>query len=193
MKPYVSIDIETTGLNPESCQILEIGAVIDDFESPISALPTFHCYVDHGFYHGEPFALQLNALILGRLARIEENKQFFSFLKPTGVAEEFACFLTRNKIDSRRVPCAGKNFASFDKRFLEKLPYWSNWIKLNHRTLDPAILFLDFDKDDGIPDTKTCMERAGILGEVAHTAVEDALTVVQLVRKAREISNALHF
>ena len=35
-----------------------------------------------------------------------------------------------------------------------------------------------------LPDTKTCMERAGINGEVAHTAVEDAQVVVRLIRQA---------
>ena len=34
------------------------------------------------------------------------------------------------------------------------------------------------------PNTKTCMERAGLPGDVAHTAVEDARVVIQLVRLA---------
>jgi len=45
---YVSLDIETTGLNPENCQVLEIGAVIDDGTTPIEDCPTFQCYVDLG-------------------------------------------------------------------------------------------------------------------------------------------------
>ena len=39
---YVSIDLECTGLDEESCQIIEIGAVIDDSlypEIPIKSLP----------------------------------------------------------------------------------------------------------------------------------------------------------
>ena len=34
----------------------------------------------------------------------------------------------------------------------------------------------------GLPDSKTCYERAGMDGKVAHSAVEDALAVVRLVR-----------
>ena len=49
----ISIDLETTGLNSETCQILEIGAVTSEGE-------TFHCYVDNGLIQGEPYALQLN-------------------------------------------------------------------------------------------------------------------------------------
>ena len=39
---------------------------------------------------------------------------------------------------------------------------------------------------DGVelPNTKTCMERAGISGEVAHTAIEDARVVALLIRQA---------
>ena len=63
MRPYVSIDIETTGLDWRTCQIIEIGAVIDDFKTAIVDLPTFRCYVDQGLFYGEPFALSMHAEI----------------------------------------------------------------------------------------------------------------------------------
>ena len=34
--PYVSIDIEPTGLDPDTCQVLEVGAVADDWVKPIN-------------------------------------------------------------------------------------------------------------------------------------------------------------
>ena len=52
--PYVLIDIETTGINPDVCQILEIGAIYDDGTKPIDTLPIFHRYVCHNTYIGEP-------------------------------------------------------------------------------------------------------------------------------------------
>jgi len=66
--PYLSIDIETTGLDPETCQTLEIGAVFDNWTLPIRQLPTFHCYVVHQQIIGTPFGLALNADILRRLS-----------------------------------------------------------------------------------------------------------------------------
>lgn len=33
---YVSIDLETTGLDFECCEILELGAVLDDISLPIT-------------------------------------------------------------------------------------------------------------------------------------------------------------
>ena len=46
--------------------------------------------------------------------------------------------------------------------------------------------------DERLPDSKTCYERAGLDDKVAHTAVEDALAVVRLVRMGikRELRKA---
>ena len=74
---------------------------------------------------------------------------------------------------------AGKNFASFDRQFLKRLPKFEQVVKLSHRTLDPALLFW-LAGDEKLPDSKTCYERAGMNPKVAHTALEDALAVVRL-------------
>ena len=181
---YVSVDIETTGLNPENCQVLEIGAVIDDGTTPIEDCPTFHCYVDHGLILGEPFAVSIHATILRRIGTHEEG---YRYVKPWEVATLFRDFLKENGIDpeTEKVFVAGKNYARFDGRFLSKLTKWDEYIKVHHRILDPAAIYWRPEIDGvELPDTKTCMERAGIRGEVAHTAVEDARVVALLIRRA---------
>ena len=182
--PYVSIDIETTGLNPENCQVLEIGAVIDDAVTPIEDCPTFHCYVDHGLILGEPYAVSMHPTILRRIATHEEG---YTYLQPWEVATRFRDFLKENGLDpeNEKVFVAGKNYAGFDARFLRKLTNWDKHVRVHHRILDPAAMYWQPEVDGvELPDTKTCMERAGISGEVAHTAVEDATVVVRLIRHA---------
>jgi DNA polymerase III epsilon subunit-like protein len=182
--PYVSIDIETTGLNPENCQVLEIGAVIDDGTTPIEDCPTFHCYVDHGLILGEPYAVSMHPTILRRIATHEEG---YTYLQPWEVAARFHDFLKEHGLDpeDQKIVVAGKNYASFDARFLRKLTNWDKHVRVHHRILDPAALYWQPEIDGAqLPNTKTCMERAGIGGEVAHTAVEDAQVVVRLVRYA---------
>jgi len=177
--PYVSIDIETTGLDPETCQTLEIGAVFDNWTLPLDKLPRFHCYVVHEQIVGQPFALALNADILRKLANPQKTEDF---LPPSEVADAMATWLGRCGWDvSKVVTPAGKNFASFDRQFLKRLPNFENKVRLHHRTLDPAMLFW-LRVDAKLPDSKTCYERAGMDPKVAHTALEDALAVVQLVR-----------
>ena len=186
---YVSIDIETTGLNPENCQVLEIGAVIDDGTTPIEGCPTFHCYVDHCLILGEPFAVSMHPTILRRIATHEEG---YTYLQPWEVAPKFQKFLTDSGIDADRVVVAGKNYARFDSRFLSKITKWDEYIKVHHRILDPAALYWQPEIDGvELPDTKTCMERAGIAGDVAHTAVEDAQVVVRLIRHAIDSRRSL--
>ncbi len=177
--PYVSIDIETTGLDPETCQTLEIGAVFDDWTLPIRDLPTFHCYMVHKQIIGTPFGLALNADILRRLSDPQPGEDF---LLPHEVADAWAAWMGRCGWDlSTGITPAGKNFASFDRQFLKRLPDFEKKVRLHHRTLDPAMLFW-LPSDDKLPDSKTCYERAGMNPKVAHTALEDALAVVQLIR-----------
>jgi len=181
---YVSIDIETTGLNPENCQVLEIGAVVDEGTVPIEDCPTFHCYVDHGLFLGEPFALSMHTTILRRIATHEGG---YTYLQPWEVATRFHDFLKKHGLDpeNEKIVVAGKNYASFDARFLRKLTNWDKHVRVHHRILDPAALYWQPEIDGvELPDTKTCMQRAGIGGEVAHTAVEDARTVALLIRRA---------
>ena len=78
---------------------------------------------------------------------------------------------------------AGKNFASFDQKFLERLPRWKQVFKIRGRVLDPAILFVDWANDNATPGLSLCKERAGLSNVVTHNAVEDALDVVMLLRK----------
>jgi len=175
---YVSIDIETTGLDPETCQILEIGAVWDDWTKPIHELPVYHRLVAHEEYRGNAYALALNAALLKRLSGEREPW----FLDPDQVADDFATWLKVCGWDGQTaLTPAGKNFASFDRQFLRRLPRFEQVVKLHHRTLDPAVLFWR-PEDEKLPDSKTCYERAGLDNKVAHTAVEDALAVVRLVR-----------
>lgn len=179
--PYLSIDIETTGLNPDTCQILEIGVVWDDWIRPIAELPTYRRLVIHDEYRGNPYALALNAALLKQLAGPRQPW----FLKEEEVGEDMAAWLKSCGWDGKNMTPAGKNFASFDRQFLKRLPGFEKSVGLHHRTLDPAILYWQPD-DEKLPDSKTCYQRAGMDEEVAHTAVEDALGVVRLTRRGIE-------
>jgi DNA polymerase III epsilon subunit-like protein len=176
---YCSIDVETTGLNPETCDLLEVGAVVDDLDNPIDAqlLPTFHCYVVKPNYRGEPFALSMHPTIFRRIA---EKTPPYNYLPECMVAEELRLFLKRH-FGEEKVTVAGKNFLGLDKPFLAKLKGF-DMIKLHHRPLDPGMLYWKPRIDKEVPSSKECMTRAGLAGEVAHTAVEDALMVVKLIR-----------
>ena len=178
---YVSIDIETTGLDPATCQILEFGAVLDLCDGrPVHEQPTFHRYILNHRITGDPKALAMNAEIIRRIANLDPK---YKFCAAGDLCEEFYRWLQMYGLliyPSDKIVAAGKNFASFDLQFLKALPNWD--IPIHHRCIDPGSLYFLPYQDAEVPSTKTCMERAGIEGEVAHTAVEDARVVLQLIR-----------
>lgn len=192
---YVSVDIETTGLDADRCQIIEFGAVIDEINDhnradpgllkPVESLPSCHFYVSSPTYRGEPYALSMHPEIFRRIATHEEG---FVYVPEDCLARCFADWLESNGFEANLddpivFTAAGKNFSSFDNNFLNKLPGWGQIVKAHHRVIDPAMFFWRPFTDTGIPNSQTCMERAGIEGEVDHTALEDAKMVVELVRE----------
>ncbi len=181
MGKIISIDIETSGLDYEWCQILEFGAVIEDTnnQKKLEDLPSFHTYVVHDKVVGQPFALAMNANILKRIANLEPP---WTYLTPEGVVKQFQRFLWLNEIHDA-ITVAGKNYGMFDHNFIKKLPNFMEDIKVKHRVIDPAMLYWNSKTDVELPNMKECMKRAGITGEVAHTAVEDAKMVIKLLRK----------
>lgn len=95
-------------------------------------------------------------------------------LDPTYVARKSG---TKEVIDF-----AGKNFATFDKRFLEALPNWCKHVIIRPRIIDPAVLFIDWKTDTVVPSLSECKKRAGLESTVTHDAVDDALDVIRVLR-----------
>lgn len=204
---YVSIDLETTGLDPLKDQILEIGMIVDDLSHPevsVESLPRFHAYVLPGVtrrYSGNVVALTMNHLILGQIAYHEKNRKSegyeptSNFVNPEDLGAVMHTFLAANEIgkpfefekypvpEPTRVIPAGKNFASFDRPFLTNLENFNKFIRFHHRTIDPMMLFLQ-KGDTEPPKLETCCERSGIKmdQEQVHTALYDAELVIQLIR-----------
>ncbi len=185
---FVSIDIETTGLNHETCDTIEVGAVIDDWLFPLKKAPEFHCYIKKEMYRGEPYALSMHSEIFRRIATEAEGYLYYF---PDEFAKKFGTWLKDNGayvIDpatpahEARGIAAGKNYASFDDRFLRQFKQYNKYVKLHHRVFDPAMMFWRPTEDAKPPSSQTCMKRAYQEGEVAHTALEDARSVSKMIQ-----------
>ena len=218
---YVSIDIETSGLEPLNNSVLSFGAIIEDTSNklPYEKLPKFNAIILQHQITGAPRAISMNKEIISLIgeymegndedrANLEHHSDYV-FLKEDELAQKFYDFLFLNGIypnssflnnhvrnvngtmipafnnhtPSLTINVAGKNFGTFDKLFLDELPWWRKLIKVRQRIIDPSVLYCRWDEDDTIPSLKKCKERAGIDGDVAHTALEDAWDVVQMLRK----------
>lgn len=209
---YTSIDIETSGLDPEKNCVLSIGAIIEDTEKklPFEECPKFNAIILQNEIVGSPRAITMNKDIISMVGEYlegnDETKQNYQthsdylFLEKEEVVKRFYHFLLNNgyrdgndwvppvsMIDSKSKPItlnvAGKNFGTFDKLFLQQLPWWQKLIRTRQRVLDPAILCVDWVNDSSLPSLTQCKERKNIEGVVTHNALEDAWDVIQVLRK----------
>jgi DNA polymerase III epsilon subunit-like protein len=187
---FVSIDTETLGLGPEA-PIIEIGAVIQNWLDPVANPPSFHYYVlpESDVYHDcEPYAMSMHPTTLRRIANRDLG---WGYIRPNRVAQTFhnwlkrhpQCFRVIHAVPTRRqIVVAGKNYSGFDHpRLVQNFPDWEVRVPVSHRVLDMGNLYWDALTDEEPPNTGTCMKRAGLDGEVAHTALEDAEIVAKAV------------
>ena len=198
---FLSIDIETTGLEPQNHQILEFGAVaIDTSCGNAPYVSDFNAVFIHKELTGNPIALTMNAELINEINMVLKTKDFdydefnlgidnddmhprFSDSKYVRNSEEFQKYFDEwlKSINfTERLTLAGKNLASFDLKFLEAAGIE---IKYRHRMIDPAILYVDWEKDETLPDLQQCLDRAGIIKSVEHTSIADAMDVAELVLK----------
>lgn len=219
---YISVDVETTGLEKDRYQILSIGAILEDTTKKLGfeEIPKFHAAILHNEITGSPFAINMNSKIIEAVAQYqnaEDQDEKNDIVHMTGmqfyqedqVVEGFYRWLFDNglvdfdpllvdqmvKIENGKsypaltskmkpvtINVAGKNFASFDKHFLERLPRWQQVIRVRQRIIDPSVIFTSWNEDKAIPSLYECKQRAKIEGIVTHDALEDAWDVIQLLR-----------
>lgn len=177
---YLAVDIETTGIDENWCQILEIAAVLADtldLATPAEDLPAWSCRLYYDRVVGQPYALWLNASLILDMERREAHH---NYLHPDSVWSHLNIWLEGHGLRDERLTLSGKNLGTFDLRFLCRLPRW-NRERFRHRVLDPGSLFL-LPTDACLPDLHACAIRAGIPWDAGkhHTALEDARTVVRL-------------
>lgn len=62
----VAIDTETTGLDPKTSQVLQLGACIFDTESEQFSTIDYNKFIYHKMIHGSPVAIAMNAHIIAK-------------------------------------------------------------------------------------------------------------------------------
>jgi DNA polymerase III epsilon subunit-like protein len=189
---YISIDTETTGINPELDQVLEIGAIIEDTNKLLSFedLPKFHVILLYDRYHGTPYAINMNKRIWEILSYVppkgtpEFNKYCAEhrIIPASEAAHHFNKWLKEWGFNTNPV-AAGKNVATFDIPFLNNLPNWKENVKFHQRVIEPGSVMIDWKNDEIPPSSDECKRRALLPStEYKHNALEDAWEMIQILR-----------
>lgn len=163
---YLSLDIETTGLDKEKCQILQIAAV---YMSGGKEVARVNLYINQIIRYGEPVALAMNAKTLSKIAE-----------KGPDVYSEFdarACFRTFiNSLPGEKIVVAGKNVATFDLPFLTTNQFYTE--RFSYRVMDIGPLYApEFGYIPSISEINKLLGRP----PVSHDALEDCLDVVAAI------------
>lgn len=195
---YVALDIETTGLDPDYCQILQVAAVVDDWpanrtshdgeELPIGRLPTFEAILRHEVMHGEPIALTMNAELIAAIGKAPvtegtsvpisyRNRSVPVFFVRDRLFSALAEFL-KGALGEPPYIAAGRNVAGFDLQFF---PDWARAL-FHYRVLDVSSMAMGARpalwQADRLPSCDKIIDHVA-----AHDAIHDATDVIRTVRK----------
>lgn len=188
MRPYISIDIETTGIDKRS-EILQISGVIDD-GGKLEDLETFDFAIKHeSIDYCEPYALGMNADLLKKMM----DKDFKCYSPRDAITTLISklCDFNEKYLDEKgkkqQILFAGKNVASFDipkiKAFIKKHGSGYNNEVFNslchYKTLDIGSLYFDV-----YGDNVTLSKINKLIGrnEVSYNTLDDAWDVIYAVR-----------
>lgn len=190
----VSVDIETTGLDPEDSDILEVAAIVFHLDPGNVGVESFHCFLKHDVirWNEDTFNFHMKNGYFD-YAKSEKLKSV-----PRMDTESFeralVSFLAVNDVYDVSKPrggsatAVGKNFGSFDLQFLNKLNYGSLKKRrlFKHRALDIGnLLWNPISDGTTLPSSEQCAERMGLSGAgITHRAMDDADMMVQLTRLA---------
>ena len=162
----ISIDIETTGLDPGTHQILEFAAVLENGD-------TFQMVIKHETYVIDAYCLKLHKELL---------KECIGHGTPIGsLGSAFRRWLKKNDV---KVPyhVVGANFGGFDGCFLKKVPNFPPW---HYGVLEIGSLYFDGSLPRRLKDIEPI--------DNPHRALPDAEAVMRAYKRKMDIgSNHQH-
>ena len=196
---YLALDVETTGLDPKTDQLMMASFIIADTEYPdvpVSMLPSLTIAIDREVitFQQRSFAVIYTMPYLAeyvRISKLPPNKlmlvstsgyEVFSTLED--VYQHVRQFLEVHHAFGKLL-LAGKNVMAFDYPFLCQSSFAT--IPIHHRSLDPMMCFIR-SADALPPDLATCCTRAGVSYDTkaGHSSLYDAQLVVELLRRGMQ-------
>lgn len=209
---YVSIDIETTGINRDFCDMIEFGAIIEDTNNQLSyeRAPKFQRFLNpprpEG-YQGELYALNMHcdsgiikemnrlSMIQGKILKgqdvtSDEHNDAMKLISPRKLLHEFTLFLIEHGYENVGKQQPKVNLGAVT--VAGKCFFAFDWdfieplfgARICRRAIDPAGWYWNPAEDDRLPSTVQCLERAGMEATGVHTSLGDAWDIIRLTRRA---------
>ncbi len=187
---YVALDIETTGLDPQKDQILQIAMVLEDTTAPqvhVEDLPTFERVIRHPRLSGDPAALAMNAGLISAMAEYNfEERRILHLGRKIDVSMNLSSVIYDLNIwfydhffDKKPI-IAGKNVGSFDLQFMGE----DFRKRVHYRSIEVGSVMLGAEPSRWLEDKPPSLNDLLHDKDVAHDALEDARDVIRVLRRS---------
>lgn len=182
---YLSIDIEATGLNPNDLMIEFAAVPVDAQKKMILEDESFHCYIKCPRF--EELKPNLNEWVIKHnkeliekahhegLTSLDFKKELTKYLNSETLKDFFA---------NKKIVFLGKSLSAIDIPFLTRdlgKDFMDQYF--SHRTLDVTSVtysYIDAQKLPQKTESGSELMKHFNMGEVAHTAKEDAINTAKL-------------
>jgi oligoribonuclease (3'-5' exoribonuclease) len=180
--PYISIDIETTGTDPERHQVLEIAAVYNRQEVDVMNCPRFQRIIDPGEIIGTSFALNMNARILACLASGGGHD-------PRNAMDDLMDWVDDLQRDFgiKQFHLIGKNVGAFDLQFLKRMPGWGEEY-FSYRHMEIGSIFSTPEGISGQSELLCAVAADAKIEGSPHEALYDARVSLELARRFWDVA-----
>jgi len=159
------LDLETTGLDPRECKILEVAVMRADISEPFAAEPLCHAVIPHDGTNLSPFILDMhtkNGLLAECIAfaqnpmRIEEAEAVLLDLVP--------------EAESRlEMPVLAGSSIHFDHEFLKvHMPSFEKRLSHRHYDVSAVKLFCESIGMPKLPKAEAHRAQADVLESINH-------------------------
>lgn len=195
---YVALDTETSGLDPQKHDLLEVGAIYDDLKlAYIPKQDPFHAVIiPYGDFLICPVVAKMHQRLWDLMEKVDKEEldyqgwyldEGIAFCRPEALVDAFEKWLQSNGFDNK-ITIAAKN-PNFDREALYSVDRFKKRIRIRYRMIDPMHYFIR-RTDDVPPNLTECMKRAGEQIQNLHSAVDDAWAVAKLMRHAFKTEQA---
>lgn len=180
LEPYISLDLETSGVDISKAQILQIAMIYDDFtQTKISDMPSLLINIQYReLSHATLEALEINKNLITQILDKDDPVKKRNCSEAMDLVSAFLCKYS-NK-NGGKITIAGKNAASFDIPILDNHLDNKIGLYIKRRSIDVGSLYYP---DFGYVPTLSEVNKLTQRSEVKHNAYDDASDVIFAIRK----------
>lgn len=157
------LDLETTGLDPRECKVLEVAVMQADFAKPFVVEPLYHAVIQHDGVNLSPFILDMHTknglltecVVLDAL-RIEEADAALEALVP-------------QETERSEMPVLAGSSIHFDHDFIRvHLPNFAKLLSHRHYDVSAIKLFCESIGMQKLPRAEAHRAQADVLESIDH-------------------------